>query len=145
MAELSASGEAPPLGFEPSKLGTIEHWESVYRREVAMHKEIGDEGEVWFGEDAAEEMKDWAEEHCPPSEHLQILDSQFSLTTPLHRTAHSHNVPRTSRLREWATAFLNARCRLQKSHRNRLRYLFRPAFQRYSDSARNLRRRFHRL
>lgn len=76
MAELTASGEAPPLGFEPSKLGTIEHWESVYQREVAMHKEMGDEGEVWFGEDSAEEMKDWAEEHCPQSDDLQILDGQ---------------------------------------------------------------------
>ena len=77
MAALSASGEAPPLeSFEPSKLGTIEHWESVYEREVAMHKEIGDEGEVWFGEDSAEEMKDWAEEHCPQNDDLHILDGQ---------------------------------------------------------------------
>ena len=87
MEELAASGEAPPLGFEPSKLGTIEHWESVYKREVAMHKEIGDEGEVWFGEDAAEAMKDWAEEYCPPNDDLNILDSASFTPSLPHLTA----------------------------------------------------------
>jgi hypothetical protein len=50
MAELSASGEAPDLSTQalaPSKLGTKEHWDGVYEREVNMFKEIGDEGEVW--------------------------------------------------------------------------------------------------
>lgn len=38
-----------------SRLGTKEHWDSVYtyvyhshRREVKTYKEIGDEGEVWY-------------------------------------------------------------------------------------------------
>lgn len=48
MAILAASGDAPPLGFVPSKLGTRAHWESVYAREVLTHREIGDEGEVWY-------------------------------------------------------------------------------------------------
>lgn len=62
----------------------------VYEREVKMFKEIGDEGEVWcvafrmskrrccprcadpehlyarrFGEDSAQDMVEWAEEHFP--------------------------------------------------------------------------------
>ncbi|GAA6028702.1 hypothetical protein JCM8097_007354 [Rhodosporidiobolus ruineniae] len=64
MAELSASGEAPALEELPSsKLGTQAHWNEVYEREVKMFKEIGDEGEVWFGEDSAQDMVEWAEEH----------------------------------------------------------------------------------
>ncbi|GAA5875746.1 hypothetical protein JCM8547_007056 [Rhodosporidiobolus lusitaniae] len=66
MADLAASGEAPQLEELPaSKLGTKEHWDDVYQREVKMFKEIGDEGEVWFGEDAAQDMVEWAEEHFP--------------------------------------------------------------------------------
>ncbi|GAA5825217.1 hypothetical protein JCM3770_001834 [Rhodotorula araucariae] len=67
MAELAASGDAPELGapLPPSRLGTQDHWNQVYEREVQMFKEIGDEGEVWFGEDAAQDMVDWAEQHFP--------------------------------------------------------------------------------
>ncbi|GAA5999657.1 uncharacterized protein JCM10292_003676 [Rhodotorula paludigena] len=66
MQELAASGEAPELGaLPPSKLGTQQHWDEVYEREVKMFEEIGDEGEVWFGEDSAQDMVEWAEEHFP--------------------------------------------------------------------------------
>ncbi|BGP25774.1 Protein-lysine N-methyltransferase efm4 [Rhodotorula toruloides] len=66
MDELAASGDAPELAdLPPSKLGTRDHWNEVYEREVKMFKEIGDEGEVWFGEDSAQDMVDWAEEHFP--------------------------------------------------------------------------------
>ena len=49
MADLAASGEAPELGasLHPSKLGTKQHWDDVYEREVRMFNDIGDEGEVW--------------------------------------------------------------------------------------------------
>ncbi|BGP33332.1 Protein-lysine N-methyltransferase efm4 [Rhodotorula toruloides] len=64
MEELAASGDAPELAeLPPSKLGTRDHWDEVYEREVKMFKEIGDEGEVWFGEDSAQDMVEWAEEH----------------------------------------------------------------------------------
>lgn len=50
MADLAASGQAPELSSQslaPSKLGTKQHWDEVYEREVKMFKDIGDEGEVW--------------------------------------------------------------------------------------------------
>ncbi|GAA6023175.1 hypothetical protein JCM11491_003288 [Sporobolomyces phaffii] len=68
MAALAASEDAPELSSQslaPSKLGTKEHWDGVYEREVKMFKDIGDEGEVWFGEDSAQDMVEWAEEHFP--------------------------------------------------------------------------------
>lgn len=76
MADLAASGEAPDLASQslaPSKLGTKEHWDGVYEREVQMFKEIGDEGEVWFGEDSAQDMVEWAEEYFQNTEG-RILD-----------------------------------------------------------------------
>ncbi|KAI5892848.1 S-adenosyl-L-methionine-dependent methyltransferase [Schizophyllum commune H4-8] len=59
---------APPSDAElqPSKLGTKEHWDNVYSSELANFKEIGDEGEIWFGEESVEKMVDWALEHIPP-------------------------------------------------------------------------------
>lgn len=44
-----------------SKLGTQDHWDSVYAREVRNYAELGDEGEVWFGEDAVQRMVDFLE------------------------------------------------------------------------------------
>ncbi|GAA6060361.1 hypothetical protein JCM10212_004545 [Sporobolomyces blumeae] len=75
MAALAESGEAPELGapLPPSKLGTKDHWDGVYEREVRMFKDIGDEGEVWFGEDSAQDMVEWAEEHFPQTDG-RILD-----------------------------------------------------------------------
>ena len=50
-----------------SKLGTKEHWDAVYAREVSNFHEIGEEGEVWFGQDAVMRMvrfvQDYAQEH----------------------------------------------------------------------------------
>ncbi|KAI9512078.1 S-adenosyl-L-methionine-dependent methyltransferase [Russula earlei] len=60
--------------FEPSRLGTKAHWDSVYRREVANFEETGDEGEVWFGEDSVEKMVDWALENVPASSDPRVLE-----------------------------------------------------------------------
>ncbi|KAN0062389.1 Protein-lysine N-methyltransferase efm4 [Thecaphora frezii] len=53
--------EGEPL--PESKLGTKAHWDSVYAREVDTFEEIGEEGEVWFGEDAVMRMIRHLEKH----------------------------------------------------------------------------------
>ncbi|ETW83203.1 hypothetical protein HETIRDRAFT_450856 [Heterobasidion irregulare TC 32-1] len=60
--------------LQPSKLGTKQHWDDVYQREVANFTETGDEGEVWFGEDSVEKMVDWAAEHVPPASQPFVLE-----------------------------------------------------------------------
>jgi len=55
------------VDFNPSRLGTKEHWDEVYQREIGSFQEIADEGEVWFGEDVLEKMVDWAVENSPPN------------------------------------------------------------------------------
>ncbi|KAI9362812.1 S-adenosyl-L-methionine-dependent methyltransferase [Pilaira anomala] len=49
--------------FEASKLGTKSYWDTVYDRENDNFKEIGDIGEIWFGEDSVEKMVEWVTEH----------------------------------------------------------------------------------
>ncbi|KAI0091307.1 S-adenosyl-L-methionine-dependent methyltransferase [Irpex rosettiformis] len=49
--------------LNPSKLGTKEHWDDVYARELSNFEEIGDEGEIWFGEDSVEKMVDWVQDY----------------------------------------------------------------------------------
>ncbi|KAJ8248071.1 hypothetical protein GJAV_G00237930 [Gymnothorax javanicus] len=36
--------------FSSSELGTKEYWDDAYQRELRTFKEIGDVGEIWFGE-----------------------------------------------------------------------------------------------
>ncbi|KAI0635927.1 S-adenosyl-L-methionine-dependent methyltransferase [Trametes polyzona] len=58
----------------PSKLGTKQHWDEVYSTELANFADIGDEGEVWFGEDSVEKMVDWALENVPTDPAPYILE-----------------------------------------------------------------------
>ncbi|KAF8199695.1 S-adenosyl-L-methionine-dependent methyltransferase [Pholiota molesta] len=60
--------------FEPSKLGTKEHWDSVYEEELENFEEIGDEGEIWFGVESVEKMVEWALDNVPPSAKASILE-----------------------------------------------------------------------
>ncbi|RPD60073.1 S-adenosyl-L-methionine-dependent methyltransferase [Lentinus tigrinus ALCF2SS1-7] len=60
--------------LQPSKLGTKKHWDDVYSSELANFEEIGDEGEVWFGEDSVEKMVDWALENIPTDPQPLILE-----------------------------------------------------------------------
>ncbi|KAG9046365.1 hypothetical protein FS837_004541, partial [Tulasnella sp. UAMH 9824] len=67
--------EDDPQTFEPSKLGTKQHWDDVYKRELANFEDDSeDEGEVWFGLDSVEKMVDWATENVPPSNKPYTLD-----------------------------------------------------------------------
>ncbi|KAF8591085.1 S-adenosyl-L-methionine-dependent methyltransferase [Ramaria rubella] len=52
--------------FQPSKLGTRDHWDNVYEEEIQNFEELGDEGEIWFGEDSMEKMVEWATSNTPP-------------------------------------------------------------------------------
>ncbi|KAI7904353.1 S-adenosyl-L-methionine-dependent methyltransferase [Cokeromyces recurvatus] len=49
--------------FEASKLGTKSYWDTVYDRENKNFQEIGDIGEIWFGEESVERMVEWVTEH----------------------------------------------------------------------------------
>ncbi len=50
------------MEFEPSKLGTKKHWDEVYQRELEVFRDIGDEGEVWFGYSTQEKVVEWLQE-----------------------------------------------------------------------------------
>ncbi|XP_068115490.1 EEF1A lysine methyltransferase 2 [Hyperolius riggenbachi] len=45
--------------FSPSALGTREHWDAVYSRELQGFQEYGDEGEIWFGEGSMTRVIRW--------------------------------------------------------------------------------------
>ncbi|GAO48277.1 S-adenosyl-L-methionine-dependent methyltransferase [Saitoella complicata NRRL Y-17804] len=57
-----------------SKLGTQDYWDNIYQREQTAFNDIGDEGEVWFGEESEAKILEWLEDNLPPSPHLHILD-----------------------------------------------------------------------
>ncbi|KAF8529829.1 S-adenosyl-L-methionine-dependent methyltransferase [Gautieria morchelliformis] len=61
--------------FQPSKLGTKEHWDGVYNEEMKNFEEIGDEGEIWFGEDSMEKMVQWSLRNAPPSRRVLEVGS----------------------------------------------------------------------
>ncbi|PSS19946.1 hypothetical protein PHLCEN_2v3119 [Hermanssonia centrifuga] len=58
----------------PSKLGTKKHWDDVYSLELTNFEDIGDEGEIWFGEDSVEKMLDWTQENIPKEPAPSILE-----------------------------------------------------------------------
>ncbi|CAL1716322.1 unnamed protein product [Somion occarium] len=67
---MSESSIDPPS----SKLGTKAHWDDVYSSELSDFEEIGDEGEIWFGEDTMEKMVDWTLENVPKNPSPSILE-----------------------------------------------------------------------
>ncbi|TDL25787.1 S-adenosyl-L-methionine-dependent methyltransferase [Rickenella mellea] len=62
------------MELQPSKLGTKDHWDKVYEEELSNFEEFGDEGEIWFGTESVEKMRDWAGEHVPISSQPYILE-----------------------------------------------------------------------
>ncbi|XP_045925942.1 EEF1A lysine methyltransferase 2 [Micropterus dolomieu] len=45
--------------FKPSKLGTKAYWEDAYKKELETFKDIGDVGEIWFGEESMSRVLRW--------------------------------------------------------------------------------------
>uniref|UniRef100_A0A286Y0J2 EEF1A lysine methyltransferase 2 n=1 Tax=Cavia porcellus TaxID=10141 RepID=A0A286Y0J2_CAVPO len=59
--------------FVPSALGTREHWNAVYERELQTFQEYGDVGEIWFGEESMTRLIRWMEKHKIPLD-ASVLD-----------------------------------------------------------------------
>uniref|UniRef100_UPI0037E88A08 EEF1A lysine methyltransferase 2 isoform X2 n=2 Tax=Semicossyphus pulcher TaxID=241346 RepID=UPI0037E88A08 len=59
--------------FGTSKLGTKEYWEDAYQQELETFKEIGDVGEIWFGEESMRRVLRWMDTAKIP-ENAAILD-----------------------------------------------------------------------
>uniref|UniRef100_A0A3P8SDS9 EEF1A lysine methyltransferase 2 n=1 Tax=Amphiprion percula TaxID=161767 RepID=A0A3P8SDS9_AMPPE len=59
--------------FGTSKLGTKEYWEDAYQRELETFKDIGDVGEIWFGEESMSRVLRWMDKAKIP-ENAAILD-----------------------------------------------------------------------
>uniref|UniRef100_A0AC11EI58 EEF1A lysine methyltransferase 2 n=1 Tax=Ovis aries TaxID=9940 RepID=A0AC11EI58_SHEEP len=60
-------------GFVPSALGTREHWDAVYKRELQTFQEYGDTGEIWFGEESMTRLIRWMQKHKIPLD-ASVLD-----------------------------------------------------------------------
>ncbi|XP_040110717.1 EEF1A lysine methyltransferase 2 isoform X2 [Oryx dammah] len=60
-------------GFVPSALGTREHWDAVYKRELQTFQEYGDAGEIWFGEESMTRLIRWMQKHKIPLD-APVLD-----------------------------------------------------------------------
>lgn len=62
----SSTRSRSPSPLPESRLGTKDHWDSVYKREAANFVDHGDEGEVWFGDEAVDRMVGWFERAADP-------------------------------------------------------------------------------
>ncbi|XP_025866480.1 EEF1A lysine methyltransferase 2 isoform X1 [Vulpes vulpes] len=60
-------------GFAPSALGTREHWDAVYERELQTFQEYGDTGEIWFGEESMNRLIRWMQKRKIPLD-ASVLD-----------------------------------------------------------------------
>ncbi|XP_047558292.1 EEF1A lysine methyltransferase 2 isoform X2 [Lutra lutra] len=72
-AEPSRSGSPGEDGFAPSALGTREHWDAVYERELQTFQEYGDTGEIWFGEESMDRLIRWMQNRKIPLD-ASVLD-----------------------------------------------------------------------
>ncbi|XP_036121165.1 EEF1A lysine methyltransferase 2 [Molossus molossus] len=66
LAARPREGSPEAGGFAPSALGTREHWDAVYERELHSFQEYGDTGEIWFGEESMSRLVRWMQEHEIP-------------------------------------------------------------------------------
>ncbi|CAL8391390.1 unnamed protein product [Arctogadus glacialis] len=59
--------------FVPSKLGTKQYWDEAYQTELETFRDIGDVGEIWFGEQSMGRVIRWMEKAEIPK-NASILD-----------------------------------------------------------------------
>ncbi|KAK0144019.1 EEF1A lysine methyltransferase 2 [Merluccius polli] len=59
--------------FVPSKLGTKQHWDETYQTELEIFRDIGDVGDIWFGEQSMSRVIRWMEKAKIP-QNASILD-----------------------------------------------------------------------
>eukprot|EP00741_Cyanophora_paradoxa_P015945 tig00000042_g15394.t1 len=69
----SAEGAGGDVGFARSRLGTKEHWESAYTRELTNFRETGDPGEIWF-EECMGRLMSWMKKNSGFSRDSAVLD-----------------------------------------------------------------------
>eukprot|EP00072_Mus_musculus_P038178 XP_006508281.1 PREDICTED: protein-lysine N-methyltransferase Mettl10 isoform X2 [Mus musculus] len=69
----SPEGSSAADDFVPSALGTREHWDAVYERELRTFQEYGDTGEIWFGEESMNRLIRWMQKHKIPLD-ASVLD-----------------------------------------------------------------------
>ncbi|XP_026864636.2 EEF1A lysine methyltransferase 2 isoform X1 [Electrophorus electricus] len=72
-AQNNSSAPCVEDDFTPSALGTKEYWDNAYRRELETYKDIGDVGEIWFGEGSMRRVIQWMQKQNIPL-HVAILD-----------------------------------------------------------------------
>ncbi|XP_052781634.1 EEF1A lysine methyltransferase 2-like [Mya arenaria] len=58
---MAAADDKSLPDFDSSELGTKEFWDTTYGKEVENFNDIGDVGEIWFGEETMEKVADWLE------------------------------------------------------------------------------------
>ncbi|PIA19641.1 methyltransferase-like protein 10-like protein [Coemansia reversa NRRL 1564] len=59
--------------FKASRLGSKDHWDSVYMREIVNYEESGDTGDIWYGEETAEKLVKWVSNNIDNT-NARILD-----------------------------------------------------------------------
>ncbi|XP_036052019.1 EEF1A lysine methyltransferase 2 isoform X1 [Onychomys torridus] len=69
----SREGSPVACDFVPSALGTREHWDAVYERELRTFQEYGDTGEIWFGEESMNRLIRWMQKQRIPLD-ASVLD-----------------------------------------------------------------------
>jgi hypothetical protein len=64
--EMTDQQDLPP----PSELGTKEYWDNQYETEKKFFDEVGDKGEVWYGETAMNRMVRWIKKNIGQAHHM---------------------------------------------------------------------------
>ncbi|XP_031571768.1 EEF1A lysine methyltransferase 2-like [Actinia tenebrosa] len=58
----------------PSRLGTKEYWDEAYQKEQENFEDIGDVGEIWFGEGSMNRMIKWIKKSSRITKDSSMLD-----------------------------------------------------------------------